>query len=65
MTRAARQPDDRLRFVLDDETVDRLRAKAAERGVTVEDLLRDLVDEASRQVDELLGPPPPERPPTA
>ena len=47
---------DVIRTVLDDQTVERLRAAAERRGVEVEQLIVQLVVAASGRVDELLGP---------
>lgn len=51
------EDEERVRFVLDDETMDRLRAGAASRKLSVEELLQLLVDRASRHLDTLLDPP--------
>ena len=48
---------DLIRMALDDQTVDRLVAAAAERGLEVEDLLIRLIVAAADRVAELLGEP--------
>lgn len=49
---------DTLRMVLDDETVERLRAAAASYGLEVEELMVALLQAASERMQELLGDPP-------
>ncbi len=51
------EAQDVIRMALDDETVDRLRAAAEERGLEVAELLILLVVAAADRLDELLGKP--------
>jgi hypothetical protein len=49
---------DLIRMVLDDDTVERLRIAALERGIVLEELMARLLEASSTRVDELLGQPP-------
>ncbi|HZQ29366.1 MAG TPA: hypothetical protein VFA94_16845 [Acidimicrobiales bacterium] len=46
---------DLIRMVLDDETVEQLRAAAFERGIELEDLMGRLLTAAASRIDELVG----------
>jgi hypothetical protein len=51
------QTHDPIRMVLDDDTVDRLKAAAVEYGMEVEELMVALLQSAALRIPELLGDP--------
>lgn len=56
--RPAASDQPQLRFVLDDETVERLQAAAAAYGMDVEELMVALIQAGSERIADLLGEPP-------
>ena len=51
------QTHDPIRMVLDDDTVDRLKAAAVEYGMEVEELMVALLQSAALRIPDLLGDP--------
>lgn len=51
------QAGDVVRSTLDDHTVEQMRTAAARRGVSLDQLIADLLRAASNQIDDLLDSP--------